>query len=68
MKLDFSALNKQTAKSFNEQKALIKKVMAGRVINCETCNQPLKLLPPESHEKAGVACDKKCTFIELDFC
>ncbi|KGK00638.1 hypothetical protein [Thalassotalea sp. ND16A] len=64
--VDFSKLNKLTAKSFNEQKALIKKVMQGRVIKCPTCQQNLKLVLPEENKKAYVNCPKGCTDIELD--
>lgn len=65
--VDFSALNKLAAKSFNEQKALIKKVMAGRLIMCTTCNQPLELRLPMASDKPGIYCRKGCTNIELDF-
>ena len=64
----FAAFNKQTAKSFNDQKALIKKVLAGRVILCNTCQQPLHFLSPsEKEDTAGrIRCNKGCTDIELD--
>lgn len=65
--VDFSKLNKLTAKSFNDQKALIKKVMAGRSIKCPLCQQPLKLVIPSESSKPGIYCSQGCTNIELDF-
>jgi len=63
----FAAFNKQTAKSFNDQKALIKKVLAGRVVLCDTCKQPLHFLSPSETSVAGrIRCNKGCTDIELD--
>jgi len=63
----FDELKKSTAKSFNEQKALIKKVMAGRVVACKTCGTTIKLVLPEQSEKPGLYCSKGCTNIALDF-
>jgi len=63
----FDELKKTTAKSFNEQKALIKKVMAGRNIPCKTCGTTIKLVLPEKSEQAGLFCTKGCTSILLDF-
>ncbi len=63
----FSELKKNSTKSFNDQKALIKKVMSGRKINCETCGQPLQLILPENSDQPGIYCQKKCTDINLDF-
>ncbi len=64
--VDFTKLNKLTAKSFNDQKALIKKVMAGRLIKCRICQQPLKLIHPSESDKPGIYCQQGCTQIELD--
>lgn len=64
---DFKQLQKQTAKSFNDQKALIKKVMAGREMCCKTCGQSLTLVLPEQSETPGIRCKKGCTDIQLDF-
>nr|WP_115719833.1 hypothetical protein [Gallaecimonas mangrovi] len=64
--MDFSGLNKKTAKSFNDQKALIKKVMAGRSVPCPVCKGPLTLHPPGS-SKPGIRCAKGCTDIGLEF-
>lgn len=63
----FSALKKTSANSFNNQKALIKKVMAGRKINCEVCNSELFIVLPEDSGTPGLYCKKGCTDILLDF-
>lgn len=62
----FDALKKSSAKSFNEQKAMIKKVMAGRIIHCEQCGSTIKLVLPEVSDSPGLFCGKGCTDIELD--
>lgn len=67
MKLDFSQLNKQTKKSFSDQHAMIKKVMQGKIVICDQCQQPLMLITPEQSEKPGISCSKGCTFISLEF-
>ena len=63
----FSQLKKTSAKSFNDQKALIKKVMAGRQMKCTTCGAIIQLVLPEDQGIAGVFCGKGCTDIYLDF-
>lgn len=68
-KLDFSAINKTTAKSFNEQKNLIKRLFKGNSVACEVCKQPLQLVVPSDNQtngKYGVFCKKGCTDIELE--
>ncbi|RTR34495.1 hypothetical protein [Shewanella atlantica] len=68
-KIDFSSINKTTAKSFNEQKNLIKRLFKGNTVLCETCKQPLKLVVPTENgteKKYGVFCNKHCTDIELE--
>ncbi|WP_076410631.1 hypothetical protein [Shewanella sp. UCD-KL12] len=68
-KLDFSTINKTTAKSFNEQKNLIKRLFKGNTVLCETCKQPLNLVVPTDTAqtgKYGVFCKKGCTDIELE--
>ncbi|MGF1790377.1 hypothetical protein L4D21_07205 [Photobacterium profundum] len=67
MKLDFSGLNKQTQKSFGDQRAIIKRVMQGKQVLCGECKQPLLLVTPEASDKPGISCKKGCTNIELDF-
>ncbi|MEW6998315.1 hypothetical protein AADZ86_11470 [Colwelliaceae bacterium BS250] len=64
--VDFSTLNKITAKSFNDQKATIKKVMQGRDIKCKVCHLSLALVTPQQSDKPGIFCPKGCTDIELD--
>ena len=61
----FDQLKKTSGKSFNDQKALIKKVMAGRQIKCETCGSVLRLIVPEDKTTPGVYCGKGCTDICL---
>jgi len=75
----FDLLKKNSAKSFNDQKALIKKLMAGRDINCPECGKSLKLYLPQrgkptqqdkqeaQNKKTGYCCAKGCTDVELDF-
>ena len=66
----FKALGKQSAKSFNDQKALIKKVLAGRVMLCEHCKQPIEFCDKKTLKEqvvpAVIRCKKGCTDIELD--
>ena len=64
-KLDFSAINKTTAKSFNEQRNLIKRIGKGETVLCATCQQPLTL-SVSSEGEPGVSCAKGCTRIELE--
>jgi 3-deoxy-D-arabino-heptulosonate 7-phosphate (DAHP) synthase len=72
----FDLLKKNSAKSFNDQKALIKKLMAGRMINCPDCGKALELNLPKGNQsakqgvqkkKTGYCCIKGCTDVELDF-
>ncbi len=62
--MDISAFNKNTAKSFNQQKSLIKKVLSGKKTQCPNCKLLLQLKPIENGFK--VSCDNGCTDIELD--
>lgn len=64
-KIDFSAINKTTAKSFNEQRNLIKLVGKGKTVLCEICQQPLKL-SVSSEGESGLSCHKGCTSIALE--
>lgn len=63
----FSALKKSSTASFNHQKSIIKKVMAGRSIQCEVCSEILFVILPENSGTPGVYCKKGCTDISLDF-
>ncbi|MDB2387014.1 hypothetical protein N9W21_06680 [Shewanella sp.] len=68
-KIDFSVINDNTAKSFNEQKQLIKRVFKGNTVLCPTCNQALVMkLPVKDQQESvsGIRCKKGCTDIELD--
>lgn len=66
-------LGKQSSKSYNDQKAMIKKVLAGRDIYCKSCKQLLVATLPDSDVEAGdgsqsgIRCVKGCTDISLDF-
>lgn len=64
--VDFSKLNKLSAKSFNEQKAMLKKVMLGRLIKCPICQLAISLQPVEVKGQVRVCCPNACTDIELD--
>lgn len=64
-KLDFSAINKSSAKSFNEQKNMIKKIGKGQTVLCSSCSQPLQL-SVSSENETGVRCVKGCTLIGLE--
>ncbi|TKB47108.1 hypothetical protein [Thalassotalea mangrovi] len=59
-------LNKQTAKSYNDQKALIKRVLMGKPAKCPNCQQSLQFLAPQDGSVAKITCAKGCTDIELD--
>ncbi|WP_341502051.1 hypothetical protein [Gallaecimonas sp. GXIMD4217] len=65
--MDFDRLNKLTARSFNDQKAIIKKVMQGKKVLCRKCGQPLRLVLPGGETRPGIRCARGCTDIELDF-
>ncbi|MBB1268183.1 hypothetical protein [Shewanella sp. SR44-3] len=72
-KLDFSAINDTTEKSFIAQKNLIKRVLKGTPSQCPECQKPLTLRLPTQANKhsadtpaAGIFCAKGCTDIELD--
>lgn len=64
-KLDFSAINKSSAKSFNEQKNIIKKIGKGSTVLCTHCQKPLTLSVSKLG-KTGLTCEKGCTDIELE--
>jgi RNase P subunit RPR2 len=64
-KIDFSQINKNAAKSFNEQRNLIKLLAKGKTVLCEQCQQPLTLTV-KSEVESGVQCNKGCTQINLE--
>ncbi|QDP00410.1 hypothetical protein [Thalassotalea sp. PS06] len=59
-------LSKQTAKSYNDQKALIKRVLMGKPAKCPDCQQSLQFLASKDDSVAKISCAKGCTDIELD--
>ncbi|WP_191602430.1 hypothetical protein [Marinomonas algicola] len=65
-KLDFSVMNKETSDSFHRQKAQIKKVLAGKAVNCDRCQQMLLLVPKNREGFAYITCKKGCSNIELE--
>ena len=64
-KLDFSALNKNAADSYHQQRNLIKKVCKGELINCQHCQLIISLIPAQDGI-AFIRCNKGCTNIELE--
>ena len=75
----FSQLQKSSSHSFNQQKLLIKKLMAGQKVLCQQCQQPLRLNLPSKHQPntpssaknkldnvSHITCAKGCTDILLD--
>lgn len=64
-KLDFSAINKSAANSFNEQRNVIKKIGRGETVLCPTCQQPLKLTV-SLLGTSGISCAKGCTDTALE--
>jgi hypothetical protein len=63
----FARLKSVSAKSFNDQKTLIKKVLAGRNIACKQCGTPIRVTLPEDKKTTGLYCANGCTNIALDF-
>ena len=59
-------LQKESKKSFNEQKALIKKVLAGRKIKCTQCKNVIDFVLTTDTAPARIQCEQGCTDIELD--
>lgn len=62
--MDFSALNKSAEKSFHQQRALIKKVLAGNKVNCSQCKTPLNVIKISGGLQ--LVCKNKCTDIKLE--
>ncbi|REL27837.1 hypothetical protein DXX93_15580 [Thalassotalea euphylliae] len=59
-------LQQNSKRSYNDQKSIIKKVLAGKVITCKACQQPVTFAPAADTRSAKVGCAKGCTDIELD--
>jgi hypothetical protein len=64
----FKTLEKQSADSFHKQKNTIKKVLAGKIVNCLVCKKPLAFQDnlKQKNQPAQLKCAKGCTDIELD--
>ena len=62
--MDFSALNKSAANSFNQQKSLIKKVLAGKTVTCNNCKTLISVIAEA--DSVMLKCEKNCTDIKLD--
>ena len=66
----FTDLQKNSQQAFQQQKLLLKKVMAGQRVECQSCHQPLRfILPAEKSADlvySQVACQQGCTDIQLD--
>ncbi|NMP17728.1 hypothetical protein [Thalassotalea sp. Y01] len=60
------SFSKLTAKSYNDQKALIKKVLLGRPIQCKSCRKEIQFVAKTANSAARVRCKTGCTDIELD--
>ncbi|MDN3652085.1 hypothetical protein QWY77_04800 [Thalassotalea ponticola] len=61
-----TSVSKLTAKSFHDQKALIKKVLLGRRVHCKKCRQLIAFTEKNHNHPAKICCPKGCTDIELD--
>lgn len=65
-----ASIQKLSKKSYNDQKALIKKVLAGREMPCEHCGNLLVFIPADDQQSARIQCIKRtqvqCIDIELD--
>ena len=61
-----STLQKLSKKSFNDQRSLIKGVLAGKHVNCPHCGSKVSFRPKTNDAVAKVICSKGCTDIELD--
>lgn len=62
--MDFSVRNKKAANSFNQQKALITKVLTGKNVQCPICHTNLSI--NKVSNGLHLTCLKGCTDIELD--
>jgi len=63
----FKRLKTVSAKSFNDQKALIKKVLAGRDMPCPQCGTMIRVVLPEDKKVTGLYCAQGCTNIAVEF-
>ncbi len=59
------SLAKLSSQSFHQQKNFIKKVLAGRIVQCPHCQKNLSVYLTDQGE-SSIRCAKKCTDIALD--
>ena len=64
-------LQQNSKRSYNDQKSIIKKVLAGKAVTCNVCQQPVTFTAAADEQSAKVRCAKVgcvkgCTDIELD--
>lgn len=64
--MDFSELNKKFANNFNDQKARLKKLLQGKIVNCESCSKPLTVTLSEQKAEFLVCCKSGCTELSLE--
>jgi hypothetical protein len=63
---EFKQFNQRYAKAYQQQRNLIKQVLAGKSRCCEHCQQALFVVLPGQSKPAGIYCAKGCTAIELE--
>lgn len=61
-----SQLNKKFAKSFYDQKALLKKLLKGKTANCDRCNTALTVTLNEQEAEFKICCKSGCTELTLE--
>lgn len=64
--IDFSQFNKKFAKNFNDQKILLKKLLQGKTVNCDSCNAPLTVKLNEQESEFQIGCKSGCTKLTLE--
>lgn len=62
----FAELQKNAKNSYNQQKATIKKILAGKTVPCLKCQQALQLQIDNKQQAGVILCDKGCTEIHLE--
>ncbi|WP_286218952.1 hypothetical protein [Thalassotalea agarivorans] len=68
MTIDISALKQQTklkSKSFFDHKTIIKKMLLGKTVACQHCQQALTITLNKG-TPSSIRCKKGCTDIELE--
>jgi hypothetical protein len=53
-------------RKLQEQDALVKSVIEGETVLCQTCGCPLHYVQPGTGKHPGVFCDTGCTQIHID--